>query len=94
MMLPRLPASTTATAHVPHDGVERDLFVSDSYFTDGINLYRFIGWLSRDGETPLAEIEDCRSLRCWLVPCRELADLGLALVRSGGSPVALESSTG
>jgi hypothetical protein len=36
--------------------------VSDRYFTDGVSLYRLVGWIIRPSEAPLAELEDCRSL--------------------------------
>jgi hypothetical protein len=42
------------------------------YFTDGANLYRLVGWLSRSLEDKLAELEDCRSLDILLIPAREL----------------------
>ncbi len=42
------------------------------YFTDGANLYRFVGWVGRSIEAKLAELEDCRSLDILLIPAQEL----------------------
>jgi hypothetical protein len=42
------------------------------YFTDGRNLYRFIGWLARSEAGTLAVVEDCRSLGILLVPAERL----------------------
>jgi hypothetical protein len=52
------PASETITA--------------SRYFTDGVNLYRFVGWISRSVNAKLAELEDCRSLAIVLVRAEEL----------------------
>ena len=46
------------------------------YFTDGANLYRFVGWLSRSIGERLAELEDCRSLDVLLISARELSGGG------------------
>ena len=40
---------------------------SQRYFTDGSDLYRFAGWLTRSGNSKLAALEDCRTLRILLV---------------------------
>jgi hypothetical protein len=37
------------------------------YFTDGINLYRFLGWVDGSDHRTLAAVEDCRSLEVLLV---------------------------
>lgn len=42
------------------------------YLTDGVNLYRFIGWVGRSMQTALVELEDCRSLEVVLVRAEEL----------------------
>jgi hypothetical protein len=51
------------------------------YFTDGVNLFRFVGWLSRTLEEKLAELEDCRSLDILLVTASELDGSALRQVR-------------
>jgi hypothetical protein len=45
---------------------------SQRYFTDGRNLYRFMGWLGRSGTGTFAIVEDCRSLVILLVPAERL----------------------
>jgi len=57
-----------------------DPYVADSYFTDGANLYRLIGWLSRRTEPALAELEDCRTLQCVLLERAALVRLRLRVV--------------
>jgi len=84
MMERRYPGGVTALAERATEAPgQPDPYVADSYFTDGVHLYRMIGWLSRHAETPLAELEDCRTLKCTLRSRADLARMGLALVRSG-----------
>jgi hypothetical protein len=51
------------------------------YLTDGVNLFRFVGWLGRSMGEKLAELEDCRSLDILLVPQHELERAALQWVR-------------
>jgi hypothetical protein len=39
----------------------------EPYFTDGIDLYRFTGWVRRSESSSPAAVEDCRSLAIPLV---------------------------
>ena len=39
---------------------------TERYFTDGRNLYRFVGWLTC-GNAGLATVEDCRTLGLLMV---------------------------
>jgi hypothetical protein len=50
---------------------------SQRYFTDGINLYRFVDWLARSDSGTVAIIEDCRSLAILLVAADRLGAAGL-----------------
>jgi len=52
------------------------------YFTDGSNLYRFVGWLTGSGDAGLAALEDCRSLGVLLVSADDLAKARLRPVTS------------
>jgi hypothetical protein len=45
---------------------------SARYFTDGTNLFRFIGWLARSETSKLAVVEDCRSLAILVVTAERL----------------------
>jgi len=56
------------------------------YFTDGVNLYRFVGWVNRSVSAMLAELEDCRSLEVVVVSAEDLA-------RSTLRPVPIQSTT-
>lgn len=60
----------------PSEQQERNGAPTCRYFTDGANLYRFVGWLSRSIEERLAELEDCRSLDIVLISARELSGGG------------------
>jgi len=60
-----------------------DPYVAGAYFTDGVNLYRLVGWLERRTEPLLAEIEDCRTLDCALLERAVLVALGLRPVPRG-----------
>jgi len=61
----------------PTDVAAPDPYVADRYFTDGINLFRLAGWLSRPRQAPLAELEDCRSLHSTLLERDGLVALDL-----------------
>jgi len=52
------------------------------YMTDGVHLYRFVGWVDRSVKVVFAELEDCRSLEVLLVSAEDLA-------RSALRPVVL-----
>ena len=56
------------------------------YFTDGINLYRFVGWVDRP-DSGLAAVEDCRSLELLLVSGQCMNRPGLRLVPDGSREV-------
>jgi hypothetical protein len=56
---------------------------AERYFTDGINLYRFLGWVDRSDDPRLAAVEDCRSLELLLVSGHCLDRPGLRLVPDG-----------
>ena len=45
---------------------------SGQYFTDGMNLYRFVEWLARSETGMVAILEDCRSLAVLLVTAERL----------------------
>lgn len=49
-----------------------ELDAPGGYLTDGLNLYRFIGWVGGSMHAALAELEDCRSLDVVLVRAEEL----------------------
>jgi len=51
------------------------------YLTDGVHLYRFIGWVGRSVQATLAELEDCRSLDVVLVTREDLVASRLRPVR-------------
>lgn len=70
----KTPASPTGA---PTDPSALDPYVEDAYFTDGSNLYRLAGWLTRPTQPALVELEDCRSLHCVLIDRDELVALGL-----------------
>jgi hypothetical protein len=55
------------------------------YFTNGAALYRVVGWLRRAAAPPLAELEDCATLRLALLTREDLATMALR-------PVALTPS--
>jgi hypothetical protein len=55
---------------------------SQRYFTDGVNLYRFITWLSNAGDSSWAAIEDCRSLDLVIVSAEHLGAAALRRVPS------------
>ncbi|MGO9499710.1 MAG: hypothetical protein ACLQA5_23810 [Solirubrobacteraceae bacterium] len=42
-------------------------FWAHRYYTDGVRLYRFVGWLNRSLSGMLAEFEDCHTLDVLLV---------------------------
>ena len=42
-------------------------FWAHRYYTDGVRLYRFVGWVSRSLSGMLAEFEDCHTLDVLLV---------------------------
>ena len=67
---PALPETPSAPAG-------SDPYLTDRYFTDGINLYRVAAWVSRPGEQPLAELEDCHSLHSTLLERDALVELAL-----------------
>jgi hypothetical protein len=50
------------------------------YFTDGINLYRFLGWVDGSEHRALAAVEDCRSLDVLLVSGNFVARPGVRIV--------------
>jgi hypothetical protein len=52
-------------------------FWAHRYFTDGVKLYRFVGWVHRSVSGMLAEFEDCRSLDVLLVNIDSLGRTGL-----------------
>jgi hypothetical protein len=60
----------------PESAKPADL-VAHPYLTDGIGLYRFLGWII-DG--CFAEFEDCHSLEVVLVPTSVLFGRGLCPV--------------
>jgi hypothetical protein len=62
----------------PHDP-----YLAERYFTDGVNLFRLVGWLSRPCEPPLAELEDCSSLYSDLLERDDLDELALHPVAFG-----------
>jgi hypothetical protein len=62
-----------------------DPYQVDSYFTDGVSLFRIAGWLSRPSVPPLVELEDCRSLQCTLLERDVLLGLCLRPVVRAGS---------
>jgi hypothetical protein len=68
-----------------HSAPRDDVYLADSYFTDGMHLYRLAGWRRRPGEQPLAELEDCRSLHSTLLERERLIALAL-------HPVALAAA--
>jgi hypothetical protein len=76
------PAGAEMHPAAAHD----DVYVADRYFTDGWNLYRLAGWLSRPGEQPLAELEDCRSLHSTLLEHEHLLALSLNPVAFTAAP--------
>lgn len=47
--------------------IEPDPFWAHTYFTDGHDLFRFVGLLGRTFEGVVAEFENCRSLDVLLV---------------------------
>jgi hypothetical protein len=51
----RIRSRTAPRTHVPRS----DSRPPDRYFTDGVNLYRFVGWVNRSVNAMLAELEDC-----------------------------------
>jgi len=53
------------------------LAAGERYFTDGVHLYRFVGWVRRSRTAVLAEIEDCQSLAVVLTTREELRALAL-----------------
>ncbi|HEY2161569.1 MAG TPA: hypothetical protein VGH24_09705 [Solirubrobacteraceae bacterium] len=83
MLLP-FTSRQPARARRAQQSVER-------YFTDGINLYRFLGWVDRSDDPSLAAVEDCRSLELLLVSGHCLNRPGVRLVpdrpREALSPV-------
>jgi len=79
-MITRQLVKTPALAETPSADGAPDPYVADTYFTDGVHLYRLTGWLSRPGEQPLAELEDCRALHCTLVERKDLLAAGLTAV--------------
>lgn len=58
--------------HRPRTGMPDERDPTPHYLTDGTNLYRFVGWVSRSVETKFGELEDCRSLNILLVSAQEL----------------------
>lgn len=44
-----------------------DPYWAHRYFTDGVRLYRFIGWVGKSLGCMVAELEDCASLDVMLV---------------------------
>ena len=64
-------------------GAPRDSGAPERYFTDGVNLYRLVGWLERPDRPPLVELEDCRSLSTTLLEREELEALALLPVAVG-----------
>jgi hypothetical protein len=62
--------------------IEPDAYWAHSYFTDGVRLYRFVGWVSRSVNQMLAVLEDCRSFEVLLVAADDL-------VRTRLRPIAL-----
>jgi len=67
------PARAETLPALAHD----DDYVANRYFTDGASLYRVAGWLSRPGEEPLAELEDCHTLNSVLLERAALMALAL-----------------
>ena len=65
---------TSATTRAQPESAQPGHLVNHSYLTDGVRLYRFLGWII-DG--CFAEFEDCHSLEVVLVPTRELVGRGL-----------------
>jgi hypothetical protein len=57
----------------------------DRYYTDGENLYRFAGWLTRSDNAELALPEDCRSLELLLVTADDLARARLRPITGQGA---------
>ena len=66
---PRIARKKTARTQV---GQQPNAQSGQRYFTDGINLYRFIEWLARSETGTLAIVEDCRSLAILLVTAERL----------------------
>jgi hypothetical protein len=66
--------SPRSSQHAPQNGQS-----AGRYFTDGINLYRFVGWVDRT-DNGLAAVEDCRSLELLLVGGQCMNRPGLRLV--------------
>ena len=83
-MITRQPVTTTTLAERRSADAQADPYVGDRYFTDGVNLYRLIRWLSRPGEQPLAELEDCRLMHCALLDREALVALALRAVAVTG----------
>lgn len=54
------------------------------YFTDEVNLYRFVGWVGRPADAMLAALEDCRSLELVLVGADHLSRSALRPVLAPG----------
>lgn len=67
----------------PHPG-RLDSYLPHAYFTDGVNLYRFVGWIDRSVNAMFAELEDCRSLDIVLV---SVEDLARSVLRPVSTPV-------
>ena len=78
----RIRSRTAPRTHVPRS----DSGPPHCYFTDGVNLYRFVGWVNRSVNAMLAELEDCRSLDVLLVSAE---DLGRSTLR----PISCSSGT-
>ncbi len=47
------------------------------YFTDGVNLYRFVRWIDHPARPRQAELEDCRSLHCMVLAGDDLVRMSL-----------------
>jgi len=76
-MITRQLVKGPALTEAPSVDATTDPYLVDSFFTDGVNLYRIAGWLSRPSVPPLAELEDCRSLHCTLMEREVLVSLAL-----------------
>jgi hypothetical protein len=57
----------------------------ERYFTDGVHLYRFVGWIRRSRSAVLAEVEDCYSLTVVLATLEDLRRLPLRPVVAAGA---------